>query len=139
MAPWIYVKAKMGLVNTDIELSKMSLSRLLENARQIPFILNKFQQEVFGPKKWNILWIMVFGFTFLKFRRLKEAHVRYIGIFILLNAAVYFASNMVITGKDLYFHVNTTLSRFMMHFVGVSLFYLAFLVSEDVRKIEIFK
>ncbi|MFQ5952589.1 MAG: HAD-IIIA family hydrolase [Candidatus Omnitrophota bacterium] len=132
--PWVYFRGVLGLQNTDINFSEMTFSRFLENASYIPFILNKFQQEVFGPKKWNILWIMVIGFTILRFSRLKEFRIRQIGIFLLLNMAIYFASFMVLTGKDLFFHINTILSRLMMHFSGISLLFLASLVWEDVNK-----
>jgi D-glycero-D-manno-heptose 1,7-bisphosphate phosphatase len=131
-APWVMVKHVLGVSNTDIEFSKLTSAKLLENAKQIPFILNKFQQEIFGPKKWNILWIVVVGFTVLRFRKTKERYVGLIGIFIVFNLIVYFASYMALTGKNLYFHVNTTISRLMMHFSGVSLFFLAFLVKDDI-------
>jgi 4-amino-4-deoxy-L-arabinose transferase-like glycosyltransferase len=135
ISPWIYFKNLLGVHNTDIDISQVSPATLLENAKQIPFILNKFQQEIFGPKKWNILWIMVVSFVFLRFNRLKEAKISRIGLFILFNMGIYFASYMLLTGKDLFFHVNTTLSRFMIHFTGIGLFLLSYLAYNDIKNI----
>ncbi|MDD5496548.1 MAG: glycosyltransferase family 39 protein, partial [Candidatus Omnitrophica bacterium] len=133
VAPWMLVKHVLGVSNSDIELSKLTAAQFQENVRHIPFISNKFQQEIFGPKKWNILWIAVLGFTVLRFRKTKEPYVGIIGVFILLNLFIYFSSFMVLTGKNIYFHVNTTMSRLMMHFSGLSLFFLAFLVKDDIE------
>ena len=133
--PWMYFKNLLGVHNTDIDISQITPARLMENAKQIPFILNKFQQEVFGPKKWNILWILLLSFVFLRFKKMKEAEGGRIGLFILFNVGIYFASYMLLTGKDLYFHVNTTLSRFMLHFTGIGIFLLSYLAYDDVKKI----
>jgi D-glycero-D-manno-heptose 1,7-bisphosphate phosphatase len=134
ITPWMLVKHVLGVSNSDIELSKLTAAQFQENIRHIPFILNKFQQEIFGPKKWNILWIAVLGFTVLRFRKTKEPYVGIIGVFILLNLFIYFSSFMVLTGKNIYFHVNTAISRLMMHFSGLSLFFLAFLVKDDIEE-----
>lgn len=136
--PWLVFKSGPGSQNTDIDLSSMTISRLLENGRQIPFILDKFQQELFQPKKWNIFWIMVIGFSVLRYRRVREPQISGTLCFLSVNLAVYFAAYMALTGKDLYFHVNTTLSRFMIHFSGVALVYLALLLKDDLNKIPFF-
>lgn len=133
MAPWILIKHSLGVSNSDIELSKLTASKFLDNVKHIPFILNKFQQEIFGPKKWNILWIAVVAFSVLRFRKSKDDRAWMIGIFILINLLIYLGSFMVLTGKDIYFHVNTTMPRLMMHFSGLSLFFLAFLLRDDIR------
>ncbi|MGB3082259.1 MAG: HAD-IIIA family hydrolase [Candidatus Omnitrophota bacterium] len=135
--PWMYFKSALSLGNTDIDFSQLTLARLAENAGYIPFILNKFQQEVFGPKKWNILWIMVLGFTLLKSKKIKGFRLSETGLFLLFNVLIYFTSYMILTGKDLYFHVNTSLPRLMIHFSGISLFFLAFLVRRDERYVFI--
>ena len=139
LLPWHLFKAELGVTNTDISIAGLTASKLMENARQIPFILNKFQQEVFGPKKWNILWVMVLAFSVIRFSRIKGSVARNTAVFLAANCAVYFLSYMMLTGKDLYFHVNTTMSRLMMHFAGVSLFYLLWLIKDDLKKLEIFK
>ncbi|MBD3296204.1 MAG: phospholipid carrier-dependent glycosyltransferase [Candidatus Omnitrophica bacterium] len=139
LVPWVLFKVRMDLPNTDIDLSGMSWARFMENAGHIPFILNKFQQELFQPKKWNIFWIMVTGFSVLRYKRLSNELVRLAGVFLLLNIGIYFCSYMVLTGKDLYFHVNTTMSRFMIHFSGTALVYLALLMRKDIERIPFFR
>jgi len=138
-AGWIFIKGKLGFVNTDIDIAALTLKRLGENLSYIPFFLNKFQQEVFGPKKWNILWILVFSGIILRHRRFRDFPGKLIGIFMLVNLFVYFIANIIYMGSNLYFHINTTLSRFMIHFSGVVTFMMAYMFWEDLKDMEFFK
>ncbi|MEA3489283.1 MAG: hypothetical protein U9R44_02940, partial [Candidatus Omnitrophota bacterium] len=63
----------------------------------------------------------------------------YITVFLVIAAAGYFCGYMAITGGNLYFYVNTTIPRFMLHFCGTALLLLAFLMWDDVRAISSFK
>ncbi|MEA3489282.1 MAG: glycosyltransferase family 39 protein, partial [Candidatus Omnitrophota bacterium] len=114
-APWFAVKISSGTVNSDIDLSKMTAERLVQNARHIPVMLYLFQQEVFGPKKWNIFWMIFFAGIIWKARALLKGERFYITVFLVIAAAGYFCGYMAITGGNLYFYVNTTIPRFMLH------------------------
>jgi len=138
-APWFAVKALQGAPNSDIDLSSMTLARFAKNAGGVPVILNLFQQEVFGPKKWNIFWVIFFASLIWKRRHLFKGQNSYIMIFLLVSAAGYFAGYMLTTGEDLFFYVNTTISRFMLHFCGVSALLAAFLLREEVGRIRSFR
>ncbi len=132
-APWFCLKISAGAVNSDMDLSKVTMGSIWQNVKDIPVLLNLFQQEVFGPKKWNIFWILVFGCAIWKHKSLWKGEVFYITFFLLVSAIGYFAAYMCITGGDLYFYVNTTISRFMLHFTGVAAFLLANLIWDDAR------
>ena len=138
-AGWIFLKGKLGFVNTDMDITALTMKRLGENLSYIPFLLNKFQQGVFGPKKWNILWILVFSGIILRHRRFREFPGKLIGIFMLVNVFIYFTAYMVHVGSNSYFHIDTTLSRFMIHFSGVATFMTAYLFWEDLKEMAFFK
>ncbi len=137
-APWFAVKISSAALNTDIVFSRLTPEYLWQNIKDIPILLNLFQQEVFGPKKWNIFWIMFFAGMIWKRKRLREDECFYMMIFLVLSAAGYFAGYMATTSYDLFYVVNTTISRFMLHFCGIALLILAFLMHDDVREIASF-
>jgi hypothetical protein len=138
-APWFAVKVLSGVKNSDMDFSVLTPARLFQNVKDIPVLLNLFQQEVFGPKKWNIFWVIFFAAMIWKRKLLLRNEVFYITSFLAIAAFGYFAGYMCTTGNNLYFYVNTTISRFMLHFSGIATLLLAFLVADDIRATESFK
>lgn len=136
-APWFVIKASSGMVNSDMDFSKVTPGRVWQNVKDIPILLNLFQQEVFGPKKWNIFWIAFFGCAVWKWKLLWKKENLYMSAFLILSAAGYFAAYMLTTGENLFFYVNTTISRFMLHFSGVCMVLLANLIKDDVNEREV--
>ncbi|MFH1837596.1 MAG: glycosyltransferase family 39 protein [Candidatus Omnitrophota bacterium] len=130
-APWFFVKACQSVPNSDMDLSALTPAHFLQNVKDIPIILDLFQQEVFGPKKWNIFWILIFACAVWKRKALWKNDIFYVTAFILLAAAGYFAGYMLTTGNNLFFYVNTTISRFMLHFTGIAMLLLAGLCGDD--------
>jgi len=43
---------------------------------------------------------------------------------------------MLTTGNNLFFYVNTTISRFMLHFTGITLLLAAFLCRDEYRETQ---
>ncbi|MGB2601815.1 MAG: glycosyltransferase family 39 protein [Candidatus Omnitrophota bacterium] len=126
-APWFVVKLSAA-ANSDLDLARLTFKQVIENVKDIPVFLNLFQQEVFGPKKWNIFWVLFFAALVWKRKLLWKNENSYMTIFLLLAFLGYFSAYMVMTGENLFFYVNTTISRFMIHFCGISLFMMASLV-----------
>ncbi len=137
-APWFAAKASAA-ANCDLDMTKLTFGRLMQNIRDIPIFLNLFQQEVFGPKKWNIFWVIFFAAIIWKRKMLWKGEIFYLTLFIALAFAGYFSAYMMITGVDLYFCMNTTISRFMLHFCGIALFLMANLVYGDMKELESFR
>jgi 4-amino-4-deoxy-L-arabinose transferase-like glycosyltransferase len=123
-APWFVVKLSAA-ANSDLDLARLTFKQVIENVKDIPVFLNLFQQEVFGPKKWNIFWVLFFAALVWKRKLLWKNDNSYMTIFLLLAFLGYFSAYMVMTGENLFFYVNTTISRFMIHFCGISLFMMA--------------
>jgi 4-amino-4-deoxy-L-arabinose transferase-like glycosyltransferase len=138
-APWMAIKLSAAAANSDIDISSLTPTRVWQNVKDIPVLLNLFQQEVFGPKKWNIFWVLAFAAMIWRRKALREGENFYLVFFIALSAAGYFAGYMMTTGNNLFFYVNTTISRFMLHFAGLVMALAAFLMWDDVRSISSFK
>jgi len=51
-APWFIVKFFESKTNSDINLAIITPAAIWGNIKDIPLLLDLFQQEVFGPKKW---------------------------------------------------------------------------------------
>ncbi|MBF0493794.1 MAG: HAD-IIIA family hydrolase [Candidatus Omnitrophica bacterium] len=126
--PWFIVKTKYGVVNSDLDVSKVSAVSILLNIKEIPAMLNLFQQEVFGPKKWNIFWVLFFAALIWKRKTLFKDENKYVSLFLGLSVVGYFIGYMAITGGNLYFYINTTISRFMIHFTGICAFWMVWLI-----------
>ncbi len=131
--PWFLVKLNSAAANSDLDLMSLTFSRVLENVKEIPALLDLFQQEVFGPKKWNIFWIIFFGSLIWKRKKTCGNEVFYLRFFMCFSAAAYFTGYMLMTGENLYFYVNTTISRFMLHFSGAAAALMGFLLFDDVE------
>ena len=137
--PWFYLRLRAGTMNSDIDLTGITLGRVLQNVKDIPVLLNLFQQEVFGPKKWNIFWIIFFASLVLRWKKVWKGECFYLMLFITLAALGYFTGYMLTTGNNLYFYVNTTISRFMIHFAGLAALVIAFLTYDDVTDLKAFR
>ena len=134
--PWFFVRFINSVSNSDMNLASMSLSRLLQNVKDIPVLFDLFQEEVFGPKNWNIFWILVFASMIYKRKDIFRGEVLLMTMFLMVAAAGYFSGYMLTTGYNLYFYVNTSISRFMLHFSGIFMFYMFYLLKEDLREVE---
>jgi 4-amino-4-deoxy-L-arabinose transferase-like glycosyltransferase len=132
-APWILTRVSVGAVNSDLDIKSLTASRVWENISHIPALLNLFQQEVFGPKKWNIFWVIFFVSIAWKRKQLFKGEIFYLSVFLGVSALAYFGAYMAMTGENLYFYVNTTISRFMMHFAPVAAVLTGYLLYDEVR------
>jgi len=130
-APWLAIRLSLAAINSDINPADMTCSVLTQNLKKVPVILNLFQQEVFGPKKWNIFWILFFAVLIWKRKMLLTKEYKPVTLFLLISVLGYFAGYMAITGGDLYFYINTTISRFMLHFTGICVFFAMYLVYDE--------
>ena len=134
--PWFFVRFFHAVLNSDINPMNVTGGRILQNIKDIPVLLDLFQQEVFGPKKWNIFWIIMASCMIWKRKVLWKNENFYIMAFLLITAAGYFAGFMLTTGNNLFFYVNTTISRFMLHFTGITLLLAAFLCRDEYRETQ---
>ena len=108
--------------------------RLVMNLKRIPIILYQFQIQFFGPKKWNIVWILVIAGFFLNLKAAFRGPIRYLTLWLLFVMCGYAAVYIVIPG-DIGWIISTNLSRFFIHFTPAAVLWLAVLFRELKLKI----
>ncbi|MDD5355571.1 MAG: glycosyltransferase family 39 protein [Candidatus Omnitrophica bacterium] len=134
--PWFMIKFSKHMVNSDINFSALTLDKILANIKDIPIMLDELQKQVFGPKNWNIFWVVVIGAISFNFKKLFKGEIFYISLFLAVCISCYFIAYMLTTQERLDFYLEKTLLRFMIHFAGVFLFLTVYLFWDKFRKIE---
>lgn len=127
-----FLRKLLGLgMNSDFAVSgwRGSLASL-SNINRIPRIFYEYQRQFFGPKKWNILWILLLAGFMARFKRSFGVPLRVITLSILLILAFYTYIYMATT-RDLGWHLSTSASRLFIHLVPASVLWLAFLYKEE--------
>lgn len=133
--PWLILKFSTGSTNIDINLKALSFSKFLKNLQDIPALLMELQREVFNPKKWNLLWIIVSAVLFWKRKLLAQGIPEYAFFFIYFATIFYFAALILTTSYDIQYHAEKELSRFMLHFCALFIFLAAYLLKDDIKNL----
>jgi hypothetical protein len=137
--PWLALRAANGLENDLLEFGAMSARSVagsFANPDRIMLILYEYQKQFFGPKKWNIVWILFLAGLFLRFKRAFSGQLRYITLSILMALSAYGAVYMLIPAPDpINWYVASGVSRLFIHFVALAVFWLA-IFCRDGRMME---
>lgn len=129
---FLYIKKALGLA-IQINMTGIDYggwARSLFNVRRIPDILYGYQIQFFGPKKWNIIWIIFIAAFILQFKKAFLKDLRPVTLAILLIFAGYTAVYLV-TPLDAAWHLSKTANRFFLHFLPLVLLWLAVLFKEN--------
>lgn len=124
-------------VNSDFAGERISLmSKIITGFKRIPEILYEYQIQFFGPKKWNIVWILfIMGFI-LGFKRIfsKDMFPVTLAIFLVFSgySVVYMLSS---APQGFGWHLSTSGSRLFIHFVPIIVLWLTLMFKE--LKLEI--
>jgi 4-amino-4-deoxy-L-arabinose transferase-like glycosyltransferase len=129
--PWLIFKFYTGTVNSDINLKVLTLSRFLKNLQDSPALLLELQLEVFNPKKWNLLWVIVITVLIWKRRLLARGVPLYTILFISLAMFLYSCALLFTTSQGLPYHAEKDMSRFMLHFCGLFIFLVLYLLKDE--------
>lgn len=96
----------------------------IDAVRRVPAILYEYQIQFFGPKKWNIVWI-IFLFLFAgRFRKAFKDDIFFITVTMLGIISGYTLIYLIMP-RDISWHLSTTASRFFLHFVPVAVLWIA--------------
>lgn len=137
----VYILAlrTIGLsVNSDFKGIESSIvHRFIAGLNRIPAILYEYQIQFFGPKKWNIIWILLIAGTIWGlYKKVLSKNLAPLAISIMFTflgySAVYILSS---PPQGIGWHLSTTGSRLLMHFVPIVVLFLAILFSK--LKLEI--
>lgn len=125
---YIYTKSSMGLeLSSDFTgLGKFGLTNLTTAFKRVPLILYEYQIQFFGPKKWNLVWILfVAGFiSNIKTAFSKELLPVTLAIMFIFSA---YGVIYMVTPQAISWHLSTSASRLFIHFVPLIVLWLAIL------------
>lgn len=132
LAPWIFIKHKFGISNDEINLANLNPIYLSKQVHKLIPIFYELQKQLFGPKKWLILWPIVMFVAAFNYRKLFKGTQGYITISIVLAICGYVLFYMI-SYVDAAFFASKTWSRFLLHFLPLVVLWLAYILKEDVK------
>lgn len=130
--PWIWIKRSFGIANDEIDLARVNPVFLLGQIGKLPPILYEFQRQIFGPKKWNIIWPVLICIMALRYKKVFSGVTKYVFMFIMFSISAYVLFYMI-SRVDVVFFVGKTWSRFLVHFLPVAIYLLAATLKDDVN------
>ena len=127
--PWLALKASTHLDSQLFRFSSMGLKRITDISGKldwIPVILYEFQKQFFGPKKWNLIWILFLVVLIFNFRRSISDNLQYLTLSIILVIFFYGGVYLLIPVEGpINWYLSSAVSRLFIHFAPVTVFWLA--------------
>lgn len=127
---WIGYRSYLGLVNENFNFSMMSFKTFISNFNKIPHMLYEYQRQIFGFKKWNIMWITILFLFVTRFKRCISRDVLYPTLTIIMFFAGYSFMYIFSTVEIKYF-LRVTTSRFLLHILPLCIFWIAYMTKKD--------
>jgi hypothetical protein len=124
LCPWFLFRASLDLTNDVINKETILAGWKWENLKRIKPILYQYQAQFFGPKNWNIVWVLFFGTIITRPKRLMTGDFRYIMLPLTLVLSAY-STVYLIMPFDVEWHLRTSVSRLFLHFLPLIVFFLA--------------
>ncbi len=132
LLPWIWIKHKFGIANDEINLANLNPVYLFNQIHKLVPIFYELQKQLFGPKKWILLWPVVIFAAALNYRKLFKGIRGYISVSIILAFLGYILFYMI-SYVDVVFFASKTWARFLLHFLPLLVLWLAYILKEDVK------
>jgi hypothetical protein len=132
LAPWMWIKYKFGIVNEEISLHNLNPVYLSKQLYKIWPIFYELQKQLFGPKKWILLWPVVIAAAIFNYKKIFSGVNRYISISIMLAFCGYVLFYMI-SCVDVVFFTSKTWGRFLLHFLPLLVLWLAYISKEDIK------
>ena len=131
MAIYFMIKKAYGIeTNDDFKTPGLfAPERIIGNLSRIPLILYEYQIQFFGPKKWNIAWILFLIGVVMNFRRLLSDRLILTTSMIFLSFAAY-TFIYIVTPQNIQWHLSTTVSRLFIHFIPVVMLWIGLAAKE---------
>ncbi len=125
-----------GLESEAMKLHSLDAGRItgsLGNIDRIPRILYEFQKQFFGPKKWNILWVIFFTLFFFNLKRAFKGKILYITALLFLIMCAYGFAYLLIPlrpNEPINWIIGSALSRLFIHFTPLAVYWIAVICRE---------
>ena len=131
---WMSYKSMHGLVNENFSFAMVNWKNLVSGLYKIPIIFYEYQKHLFGFKKWNIIWVIMLFFFIFRGRESFSHNISYVTsaiiLFFLAYTVVYLFSVV-----EIRFFLRTTASRFLLHILPVTVFWIAYRSRKLIREI----
>jgi len=128
-AGWGIYRAWLGIPNQFINTGTVGSLTFAGAAGKVPWILYDLQKHIFGPKKWNLIWLFFYVGLFLNFRKAFSGNLKYITMGVILPFLGYSAVQIIST-FEIKWLLSKTGSRLLLHYMPVAVFWLAYLVND---------
>ncbi|MCM8761524.1 MAG: glycosyltransferase family 39 protein, partial [Candidatus Omnitrophica bacterium] len=128
--PWNLAKGIWHISNDEINLANINPANLIKQAGKLMPIFYELQKQLFGPKKWNILWPAFFLVLAIHHKKLFTRTQKYLTSSVVLAVGGYIIFYMI-SYVDVVFFASKTWSRFLIHFLPVVMLLMAMLLKED--------
>ena len=132
LAPWIWIKHTYGIVNEEISLANLNPVYIIKQSYKIVPILYELQKQLFGPKRWNMFWIIVMLVSAFNYKKLFKGMQKYITMSLAMAFFGYILFYMI-SFVDVVFFTSKTWGRFLLHFLPLVVLLLAYLLKEDIK------
>ncbi|MFN8007363.1 MAG: hypothetical protein U0V70_10125 [Terriglobia bacterium] len=128
--PWLVFRFSFDTSNDLI--NQKNLANLFQwNAFvRIKTILYYYQSHVFNVKNWNLLWLLAIALYLTRVRRIMRSDQRFILIALGMTFVLYTGAYFV-TSYDVAWHLRTSVSRLLVHFVPLLVFGFACAYQEE--------
>ncbi|MBL7068765.1 MAG: glycosyltransferase family 39 protein [Candidatus Omnitrophica bacterium] len=129
--PWVHIVDTVQLENEAYGSGTFGLNRLFTaflNLDRCPRIAYEFQKQFFGPKKWNIIWIIFLALFALNLKKAFKGEMKYITLLLLFIIAGYGSVYLLMPLKEsepINIYISTSLSRLFIHFTPLCVYWVA--------------
>ena len=132
LLPWLSVRNAAHLVNSDFGVLNADQFNIIKQSYKIWPILYEFQRQIFGPNKWNILWMIIILMAVVYRKKIFTGGQKYVTISLILPVCGYALAH-IFAQKEIVFLMRTVWSRQMIHFVPIAVYWLAYLLKDDIK------
>jgi hypothetical protein len=128
LLPWFLFRANLDLFN-DMTSGAAFRWRHIE---RLGAVLYFYQTQVFGPRNWNLVWILFLGLLVWNGRGWLRSSARPLVLTVML-ALVAYNGIYLVTPHDVMWHLRTSASRLLLHILPQVMFLIA-LGFEETKK-----
>jgi hypothetical protein len=125
LMPWYLFKTSLGLRN-DVINSEVAAGLKLNSFSRVGPILYHLQTQVFGPKNWNLVWILLCAAIGLRHRSLLRSPAMFVlcamSLTLVAYMSVYLITPYTIPPFDVTWHLRTSASRLLLHLLPQAVF-----------------
>jgi len=116
LMPWLVFRLSMKAQNDYIH--ELSVERVVqwETVMRMKTILYHYQAQFFNLKSWNLLWLAALGLFLFRFKKILQSDQKFIFLATAMTLSFY-TSVYFITFNDVAWHLKTSFSRLLVHFV----------------------